>query len=85
MGALHTVLVFYLLCQAAEMLSACLAFVLDRREQWTLILWMALQRFFYRQLLYCVAISSGIAAVRGTLVGWNKLDRNASVSDPPSS
>ena len=83
--ALHTVLVFYLLFQAAEMLSACLAFVLERREQWTLILWMALQRFFYRQLLYCVAISSGIAAVRGTLVGWNKLDRNASVSDPPSS
>jgi cellulose synthase/poly-beta-1,6-N-acetylglucosamine synthase-like glycosyltransferase/peptidoglycan/xylan/chitin deacetylase (PgdA/CDA1 family)/spore germination protein YaaH len=83
-GALYTVIAFYLLFQTAEILSACLAFALERREQWTLITWMALQRFFYRQLLYIVAIASGLAAVRGGLVGWNKLERRADVSVPPT-
>ena len=37
------------------------------------------QRFFYRQLMYYVAIKSTLASVRGVLVGWGKLERKATV------
>jgi hypothetical protein len=37
------------------------------------------QRFFYRQLMYYVAIKSTLASVRGVLVGWGKLERKATI------
>ena len=38
------------------------------------------QRFFYRQLIYYVAIKAFVTALRGPRVGWGKLERSASVS-----
>jgi hypothetical protein len=37
------------------------------------------QRFFYRQLMYYVAIKSTLTSLRGVLVGWGRIDRKATV------
>jgi cellulose synthase/poly-beta-1,6-N-acetylglucosamine synthase-like glycosyltransferase len=60
--------------------AAIFAFALERRENWNLLWWLALQRFGYRQMMYYVVLKSVLAAARGTLVGWGKLDRKATVA-----
>lgn len=52
---------------------------LERRESWGLLVWLFWQRFFYRQLMYYVAIKSTLTSLRGVLVGWGKLERKATV------
>jgi len=59
-------------------LSACaLGMALERRAPWKDLIWIPVQRFGYRQLMYYVVIKSVLTAVRGPLVGWNKLERRA--------
>jgi peptidoglycan-N-acetylglucosamine deacetylase len=55
------------------------AFLLERKEDWRLLIWLVFQRFLYRQLMYYVAIKSTLTAIRGTIVGWGKLERKATV------
>ena len=38
-----------------------------------------LQRFVYRQVMYWVVWRSIVAAIRGRVVGWGKLERKATV------
>ncbi len=73
---------FYALFLAVDFFSAFLAFLLERKEDWSLLVWLFFQRFLYRQLMYYVAIKSTLTAIRGTLVGWGKLERKATVSVP---
>jgi cellulose synthase/poly-beta-1,6-N-acetylglucosamine synthase-like glycosyltransferase/peptidoglycan/xylan/chitin deacetylase (PgdA/CDA1 family)/spore germination protein YaaH len=73
-------LFYYALFVAVDLLAAALAFLLERREQWRLIFSLPLQRFSYRQLMYVVSIRALLAALRGHLVGWGKLERKATVS-----
>ena len=57
-------------------LSACaLGMALERRAPWKDLVWIPVQRFGYRQLMYYVVIKSVLTAVRGPLVGWGKLER----------
>ena len=67
-------------------LSACaLGMALERRAPWGDLVWIPVQRFGYRQLMYYVVIKSVLTAIRGPLVGWNKLERRATAemqSDP---
>jgi hypothetical protein len=67
--------VYYMAFFIFEMLAAHLAFTFERRENRALIVWMFLQRFVYRQLMYYVVIRAVGSALRGTIVGWNKLER----------
>ncbi len=67
---------------AMDFLAVALAFVIERKENWRLMLWLGLQRIGYRQILYYVVVKSVITALLGPLVGWNKLDRKATVSVP---
>ncbi|MCP8883868.1 glycosyltransferase [Devosia sp. XJ19-1] len=62
-----------------DLLAAAVAFWHERREDWRLLPWLLPQRFYYRQLLYLVAIKATLTAVRGTMVGWGNLQRSASV------
>lgn len=71
---------FYLAFLAVDFCSAALPFAFERREQKSLLLWLPLQRFFYRQLMYVVAIRSVMTALTGKLVGWNKFSRTARLS-----
>ncbi len=72
-------IVFYLLFLAFDFLTALSAFLLERKEDWRLINWLFPQRFYYRQLMYYIAIKSFLTAIRGHMVGWGKLERKATV------
>src|SRR4029077_12897195 len=59
-------------------LSACaLGMALERRAPWKDLIWIPVQRFGYRQLMYYVGGKSNVSGVRGVLVGWGKLERRA--------
>ena len=49
------------------------------KEDVKLILYLPLQRFFYRQLIYYVTFKSVLVAVKGSLVGWRKFERTGTV------
>ena len=78
---LQHVLFFYLLFLSVDFLAAFVAFSLERKEDWKLIIWLLPQRFFYRQLMYYVAIKSFLKAIQGQIVGWGKLERKSTVSE----
>ncbi|HLJ53567.1 MAG TPA: polysaccharide deacetylase family protein [Chthonomonadaceae bacterium] len=59
---------------ALELAGATLALRMDRGDM-RLLPWLVIQRFVYRQLMYYVILKSILAAIRGTAVGWNKLER----------
>jgi cellulose synthase/poly-beta-1,6-N-acetylglucosamine synthase-like glycosyltransferase/peptidoglycan/xylan/chitin deacetylase (PgdA/CDA1 family)/spore germination protein YaaH len=74
---LEQVIFYYALFLAIDWLSAGFAFLLEKKERWRLLWWLFLQRFCYRQVMYYVMIKSVAVAMRGTTVGWGKLDRKA--------
>jgi cellulose synthase/poly-beta-1,6-N-acetylglucosamine synthase-like glycosyltransferase/peptidoglycan/xylan/chitin deacetylase (PgdA/CDA1 family)/spore germination protein YaaH len=62
-------------------LSACaLGMALERRAPWKDLVWIPVQRFGYRQLMYYVVIKSVLTAIRGPMVGWGKLERRATAA-----
>ena len=75
------VLSYYAAFFAIDMFAALIAVRLDN-EDWRLLWWLLIQRIFYRQFMYCVIISSILAALRGGVVGWGKLQRKATVTLP---
>lgn len=75
-------LVYFIAFMATDFAAVALAFIIERNENWKLMLWLGLQRFGYRQILYYVVVKSVVAALLGPLVGWGKLDRKATVSLP---
>jgi len=64
-----------------DFLASWVAFKLDVEDPRQLA-WLFWQRFFYRQFMYYVIIKSIIAALRGELVGWGKLQRKATATLP---
>ena len=47
----------------------------DKRLTWLVFV----QRFAYRQIMYWVVVRSFVAAARGHIVGWGKLERKGTV------
>jgi cellulose synthase/poly-beta-1,6-N-acetylglucosamine synthase-like glycosyltransferase/peptidoglycan/xylan/chitin deacetylase (PgdA/CDA1 family) len=76
---LKVTLFYYAVFIAVDYMTAVVAFVFEKRENWRLLWWLALQRFGYRQLLYYVLAKSVMNAAKGHFVGWGKLDRKATV------
>uniref|UniRef100_I2Q3D6 Glycosyl transferase n=1 Tax=Desulfovibrio sp. U5L TaxID=596152 RepID=I2Q3D6_9BACT len=77
--ALLRVLFYYALFMAADILAGLVAFLLERGEDKRLLAWLVPQRFFYRQLMYVVALRTLLASLRGREMGWAKLERKATV------
>jgi cellulose synthase/poly-beta-1,6-N-acetylglucosamine synthase-like glycosyltransferase/peptidoglycan/xylan/chitin deacetylase (PgdA/CDA1 family)/spore germination protein YaaH len=73
------VMYYYALFLAVDWLAAAFAFILEKRERWSLLWWLLLQRFCYRQIMYYVMVKSVAVAIRGAVVGWGKLERKATV------
>jgi len=71
---------YYALFTLIDSGTAIIGFALDREADWRLLPWLLPQRFFYRQLIYYVAVKSLMTALRGPRVGWGKLERTATVS-----
>jgi cellulose synthase/poly-beta-1,6-N-acetylglucosamine synthase-like glycosyltransferase len=78
--AFRKIFAYYIFFLAIDLATATIPFVLEHRENWTLIVWLPLQRFYYRQLMYYVAIKSFLTALRGRMVGWGKFERKATVT-----
>jgi cellulose synthase/poly-beta-1,6-N-acetylglucosamine synthase-like glycosyltransferase/peptidoglycan/xylan/chitin deacetylase (PgdA/CDA1 family) len=78
--ALRKTCFYYLAFLLLDLGSAALAFVLERREKWSLVPWLVLQRFGYRQLMYGIVLKALLSAAVGALVGWGKLERKSSVA-----
>lgn len=73
--ALSMFIIFILI----DFLSAIAAFSFEKNEDRKLLFWLIPQRFFYRQLIYIVALKAVFAAIRGSVVGWGNLKRTANV------
>jgi cellulose synthase/poly-beta-1,6-N-acetylglucosamine synthase-like glycosyltransferase len=73
------VAVFYAIFMLVDLAASTLAFAMEKREKWSLLWWLVLQRFGYRQLMYYVVIRSVSAALRGPSVGWGRHERKGSV------
>jgi cellulose synthase/poly-beta-1,6-N-acetylglucosamine synthase-like glycosyltransferase/spore germination protein YaaH len=76
---LVTLIFFYVVFLALDFMTAGFAFLLEKKEDWSLITWLLLQRFSYRQLMYYIAVKTVMTAVRGRLVGWGNLERKATI------
>lgn len=72
-------LVFYAAFMAIDLAAAALAFAMEKKEKWSLLWWLVLQRFGYRQLMYYVVVRSVWTAIKGPSVGWGKQERKATV------
>src|SRR6185312_9324917 len=71
--------IYYCIFMVVDLLAATVGFVMEKREDWSLLWWLMLQRFGYRQLMYYVVLRSIFAALRGPSVGWGKLERAGTV------
>ncbi len=77
--SLRRALFYYALFVAIEFAAALIAFLLEGKENKRLLVWLFWQRFFYRQLMYYVAIKATVASLKGIAVEWNKVERKATV------
>lgn len=66
-----------------DMLTCVIAFALEKEEDWTLLIPVLLQRFYYRELMYVVLFRSVKEAVRGRPVGWRGVEPEAPKSSAP--
>jgi hypothetical protein len=67
-------ILFFLGFLLIDVLTCIVAFALERDEDWTLLIPVLLQRFYYRQLMYVVLFRSVKEAVRGRPVGWRGVE-----------
>jgi cellulose synthase/poly-beta-1,6-N-acetylglucosamine synthase-like glycosyltransferase/peptidoglycan/xylan/chitin deacetylase (PgdA/CDA1 family)/spore germination protein YaaH len=65
-----------------DVLTCVIAFALERDEDWTLLVPVLLQRFYYRQLMYVVLFRSVKEAVSGRPVGWHGVGTEAALPRP---
>lgn len=68
----------YALFFCLELVAGVIAYRLDRAKPWPLV-WLFIQRFVYRQLMYLVMIRALANALVGRRQGWRKLQRTGSV------
>jgi peptidoglycan-N-acetylglucosamine deacetylase len=76
---LQKVCLYYLVFLVVDLASAAIALAMEKIEKWSLVRWLMLQRFGYRQLMYDIVVKAVLTAALGPLVGWGKLDRKATV------
>jgi spore germination protein YaaH/peptidoglycan/xylan/chitin deacetylase (PgdA/CDA1 family)/GT2 family glycosyltransferase len=63
-----------------DLSAGTIGMALERRAPWADLVWMPIQRFGYRQLMYYVVVKSIDAALHGARVGWGKLERRATAA-----
>ena len=63
-------MVFFAMFMLIDFATCVVAFALERDEDWSLLLPLLLQRFYYRQLMYIVLFRAVVQAWKGGAVGW---------------
>jgi len=66
--------IFFLGFLLIDVLTCIIAFALEKKEDWSLLVPVLLQRFYYRQLMYVVLFRSVKEAVSGRPVGWRGVE-----------
>ncbi len=69
---------FFLGFLLIDVFTCMIAFLLERKEDWTLLVPVLLQRFYYRQMMYMVLFRSVKEAVSGRPVGWRGVEAETS-------
>jgi cellulose synthase/poly-beta-1,6-N-acetylglucosamine synthase-like glycosyltransferase/peptidoglycan/xylan/chitin deacetylase (PgdA/CDA1 family)/spore germination protein YaaH len=72
--------IFFLGFMLIDLLACVIAFALEKKEDWSLLLPLILQRFYYRQMMYVVLFRALTQAVKGRPVGWRGVE-----PEPPRS
>jgi cellulose synthase/poly-beta-1,6-N-acetylglucosamine synthase-like glycosyltransferase len=67
-------LIFFALFMLIDLLTCAIAFTLERDEDWSLLLPLLLQRFYYRQMMYIVIFRALARAWQGGAVGWRGVE-----------
>lgn len=83
-NSLVTVGIYYVVFTLVDIAAAMVGFVMEKKENWSLLWWLMLQRFGYRQLMYYVVMRSITTALAGAVVGWGKLERTGTVKTKES-
>ena len=67
-------LIFFAGFMLIDLLTCVIAFALEKKEDWTLLWPLLLQRFYYRQMMYIVLFRSVMGAVQGHAIGWRGIE-----------
>jgi cellulose synthase/poly-beta-1,6-N-acetylglucosamine synthase-like glycosyltransferase/spore germination protein YaaH/peptidoglycan/xylan/chitin deacetylase (PgdA/CDA1 family) len=67
-------LLFFAGFMLIDLLTCVIAFALEKREDWSLLWPVLLQRFYYRQMMYVVLFRAVMGAVKGRSVGWRGVE-----------
>ncbi len=73
---LTRMLIYWIAFLVIDAICGGIAYWLEPREKSYPVFWLLSQRFVYRQIMYYVVIKALMAAWRGKLVGWGKLERS---------
>jgi hypothetical protein len=79
LASLQVLLLFYLLFLGIELAMCLVAFLMEPGERKALLIWVVIQRFYYRPILSFVALRTLYLILRGRPLGWNKLERTGTV------
>ena len=79
-ASLITVGLYYGLFVLVDFVAAAFGLLFEGNESKSLLIWLPLQRFGYRQLMYYVVVRSIFTALGGAVVGWGKVERTATVA-----
>ncbi|MBU6297941.1 MAG: bifunctional polysaccharide deacetylase/glycosyltransferase family 2 protein, partial [Alphaproteobacteria bacterium] len=71
--------IYYAVFMVVDLAAALFGFLMEKREKWSLLWWLVLQRFGYRQIMYYVVVRSISTALRGVFVSWGKVERTGTV------
>ncbi|MER7860126.1 hypothetical protein ABTX61_13555 [Amycolatopsis japonica] len=82
-GDWKTALLYWSVFLLLQLVPGVIAFRLDR-ESLRPLLFLPLQQFVYRQLMYLVVIQSVMTALAGARLPWHKLDRLGQSAPPRS-
>jgi cellulose synthase/poly-beta-1,6-N-acetylglucosamine synthase-like glycosyltransferase len=67
-------LIFFLGFMLIDFLTCLIAFALEKKEDWSLLWPLLIQRFYYRQMMYVVLFRALTWAIQGHPVGWRGVE-----------
>ena len=67
-------LIFFAGFMLIDLLTCVIAFALEKKEEWSLLWPLLLQRFYYRQMMYVVLFRALMRAMQGRAVGWRGVE-----------
>jgi cellulose synthase/poly-beta-1,6-N-acetylglucosamine synthase-like glycosyltransferase/peptidoglycan/xylan/chitin deacetylase (PgdA/CDA1 family)/spore germination protein YaaH len=72
-GDVERAVLFFAVFLLIDLAMSLVAFTLERDEDWSLLISLPLQRFYYRQLMDVVLFRAILRAIQGRAVGWGRV------------